>query len=86
MMVKPVRLPPGRAKLVTKPSPTTSPPPKKTIGIVEVALFAANIPAEPPPAAITSTWRLTRSAANAGSRSPWPSAHRYSIATFRPSS
>ena len=36
-------------------------------------------------AKITATRRLTRSAASAGSRWYWPSAHRYSIATFRPS-
>src|SRR4051812_44998042 len=38
--------------------------------------------ATPPPAAITSTWRRTRSAANAGSRSYSPPAKRYSTATF----
>jgi hypothetical protein len=41
----------------------------KTMGIVEVALFAARAEAVPPLAAITSTLRPTRSAANAGSRS-----------------
>ena len=38
----PVRLPPGRARLATRPSLTGSPPLKKTIGIVEVAVFAAS--------------------------------------------
>ena len=38
----PVRLPPGRARLATSPSLTGSPPCLKTIGIVEVALFAAS--------------------------------------------
>src|SRR5438067_7603684 len=61
-------LPPGRARLATKPSPTGSPTAIKKIGIVEVALFAAN-PASPPTAAIKSTLRPTRSVANPGSRS-----------------
>jgi len=56
----------------------------KTIGIVEVAFFAACAGAVPPLVAITSTLRPTRSAANAGSRSWPPSAQRYSIATFCP--
>lgn len=55
----------------------------KTIGIVEVALFAAGAPGVPP-VAIKSTLRLTRSAAKAGNRSKWPSAERYSIDTFCP--
>jgi hypothetical protein len=42
MRLKPVRLPPGRARLVTKPPPIGSPMPAKTIGIVEVAFFAAS--------------------------------------------
>ena len=64
----PVRLPPGRARLATSPSPTGSAPPLKTIGIVEVALVAANAPGGLV-AMIKSTLRPTRSAANAGSRS-----------------
>ena len=67
MYVTPVTLPPGRARLATKPSVTGSPLPVKTMGIVEVAFFAGR--ADPPVAAITSTLRATRSAANAGSRS-----------------
>src|ERR1700730_171245 len=39
-LLTPVRLPPGRARLATRPNPTGSPP-EKTIGIVEVAPFAA---------------------------------------------
>jgi hypothetical protein len=65
--LKPVTLPPGRARLATRPPPTGSLTPVKTIGIVEVAFFAAS--AEGPLAAITSSLRPTRSAANAGSRS-----------------
>ena len=41
----------------------------KTIGIVEVAFFAASAEGVPPLVTITSTLRPTRSAANAGSRS-----------------
>src|SRR6516165_12565749 len=51
------------ARLATRPSSAGSAPLKKTIGIVEVALFAARTTVSPP-AAITSTLRLTRSAAN----------------------
>jgi len=68
MVLKPVTLPPGRARLATRPIATGSPPLKKTIGIVEVWLFAASTAASPL-AAITSTLRPTRSAANAGNRS-----------------
>ena len=63
----PVRLPPGRARLATRPSLTGSSGLTKTMGIVVVAALAAN--AEPPVAAITATWRRTNSAASAGSRS-----------------
>ena len=41
-MLKPVRLPPGRAKLATNPFVTGSAPTTETIGIVEVAFFAAS--------------------------------------------
>ena len=67
MLLKPVRLPPGRARLATKPAPTGSATPAKTIGIVEVALFAASAGGVPPNVTIKSTLRLTRSAAKAGS-------------------
>jgi hypothetical protein len=43
----PVILPPGRLRLVTKPSSTGSAPTKKTIGTVEVAALAANAAAVP---------------------------------------
>src|SRR6266545_6163542 len=41
-VAKPVRLPPGRARLATSPCSTGSPPLQKTIGIVAVAAFAAS--------------------------------------------
>ena len=83
-VVAPVRFPPGRLKLVTSPCSTGSLPVTNTIGIVEVAALAGS-PVGVPVAAITLTCRRTRSAANAGRRSYWPSADRYSIFTFRPS-
>ena len=83
--VTPVRFPPGRFKLATRPASTGSAPVRKTIGIVAVAVLAASAAVFPPVAAITVTWRRTRSAANACSRSYWSPAQRYSIATLRPS-
>jgi hypothetical protein len=67
--LKPVRLPPGRARLATSPAATGSLTRVKTIGIVEVALFAASAERMVPLATIKSTLRPTRSAANAGSLS-----------------
>jgi len=70
MVLKPVTLLPGRPKLATRPASTGSgPTPVKTIGIVEVALFAACAEATPPVVAITSTFWPTRSAASAANRS-----------------
>ena len=79
----PVALPPGRLKLLTRPSWTGSKPLANTMGIVAVAAFAAN--AEP--WSVTTsivTCRRTSSVAITGKRSCWPSAKRYSIATLRP--
>jgi hypothetical protein len=64
----PVALPPGRARLATRPSLTGSSAMLKTMGMVVVAALAANAAATPN-AAITETWRRTSSAASAGSRS-----------------
>ena len=66
--VRPVTLPPGRARLWAQPSRTGSLPDRVTIGIVAVALRAASR-AGWPPARITSTLRRTSSAAIAASRS-----------------
>src|SRR5262249_11920173 len=79
------KLPPGRARLVTKPSLTGSSPVMKTMGIVGVAPLAATTAGGPPTVANTATCRRTNSAANAGSRSIMFSAERYSITTFSPS-
>src|SRR5262249_19490792 len=83
-LVQPVTLPPGRLMLATSPSATGSAAVEKTIGIVVVDAFAATTD-EVPAAAITATGTRTSSAANAGNRSMWSSAQRYSIVTFRPS-
>jgi hypothetical protein len=53
-LVTPVALPPGRLKLGTSPSATGSAAVEKTIGIVVVAAFAANV-AGVPAAASTAT-------------------------------
>src|SRR6516165_9252525 len=71
----PVRLPPGRARLATRPSLTGSWATIKAIGIVVVAALAAGA-AVVALAAITVTCRRTSSAANSGSRSFWSSAKR----------
>src|SRR5262249_30617640 len=55
-----------------------------TIGIVAVAFCAGGI-AVGPPVTITSTFKFTSSDARSGSRSNFPSAHRYSIWIFFPS-
>ena len=47
-MVTPVRFSPGRARLSISPVSTASLPVVKTIGIVEVAVFAARAEAAPP--------------------------------------
>jgi hypothetical protein len=52
-------LPPGRAKLATMPAATGSSPIAKTIGIIEVAAFAASAETMPPVVAIKSTSRAT---------------------------
>src|SRR5262249_3370778 len=57
--------------------------PTNTMGMVVVAAFAANA-AGGANAAIRSTRLPTRSAANAGSRSYWPSAMRAPTVTSRP--
>src|SRR5262249_19261587 len=72
----PVRLPPGRARLATRPSLTGSSPTLNTMGMVVVAALATNAEEGPPVAAIMATGRRTSSAASAGNRSDWPSAQR----------
>ena len=52
----PVRLPPGRLRLATRPWPTGSAPMVKTIGMVLVAPFAARADAMSPVAAMAATF------------------------------
>ena len=59
-----MRLPPGRAKLATRPSPTGSVPAMKTIGIVEVRYRRER--GEPPLATIRSTLRLDQVGGQSG--------------------
>ena len=80
----PVTLPPGRARLATKPAPTGSPAFAITMGMVVVALLAANA-AGVPETTIRSTLRRTKSAASSGRRSGFCSANRYSMVIFFPS-
>src|SRR6266851_5666923 len=80
---RPVTLPPGRARLAARPLPTGSFANARTIGIVDVACFAAT-PA-PPEVTMTSTLSRANSAAISPKRSLRPSAQRYSIATVLPS-
>src|ERR1700738_5605593 len=72
-ILTPVALPPGRARLATRPSFTGSSPTPKTSGIVVVAALAANAAGLLPGVAITATRRRTRSATSDGRRSYWPS-------------
>ena len=80
----PVTLPPGCARLVTRPVPTGSTELVITMGMVLLAPFAADGVA-PPEVTITSTFSRTRSAASSGSRSDFCSANRYSMVIFFPS-
>jgi hypothetical protein len=68
---KPVTLPPGRARLATKPAPTGSPMFVITTGMVVVALLTANA-GDVAETMIRSTLRRTKSAARLGKRSNFP--------------
>ena len=82
----PVTLPPGRARLSTRPVSTGSAErPVITMGIVLVAFLATPIGLIPPATRMISTLRRTSSAARSGSRSRFPSAYRYSMVMFCPS-
>ena len=77
----PVTLPPGRARLATIGDEVAT---ANTIGVVDVACFAATTFAIPD-VTMTSTFSRTKSAAILAKRSPLPSPHPYSIAIVRPS-
>jgi ABC-type uncharacterized transport system substrate-binding protein len=72
------------ARLATKPLPIGFPAAANTMGMTDVACFAATTFAVPD-AIITSTLSRTNSAANSAKRSLRPSPQRSSIATVRPS-
>ena len=77
-------LPPGRARLATNPLPTGSVSVAMTMGTVVVASLAARVTVGPV-VTIKSTLRRTSSAASAARRSNFPSAYRYSMTMFFPS-
>src|SRR4029453_8154187 len=78
----PVTLPPGRAKLATRPLPMGSAAINMTMGILAVACLAAWTGASPPAAAMISTGRPTSSTASAESRSSCPSAGARPLSRF----
>ena len=78
----PVTLPPGRARLSTRPASTGSTPaPTIMMGIVLVAFLAGFTKSPPPATTMTSTLRRTSSATSSGARSGFVSVYRYSVAT-----
>ena len=81
---RPVTLPPGRARLATMPLPTGSAAAANTIGITDVACFAA-MTAGVVCVTMTSTLSRTNSATISAKGSARPSAQRYSMVTVRPS-
>ena len=83
-MLIPVKFPPGRARLVTRPSLAGSSAATKRIGIVAVVALAANA-AGTVAVAITATRRRARSSASAGNLSISFWAERYKTDTFSPS-
>ena len=81
--MKPVALPPGRARLSTKPAPTGSPTTGNTIGTVRVA--CSNGPTvEAPWARMTSGASAANSAACLRISAALVVAQRVSIRTLRP--
>ena len=81
MLASPVMLPPGRARLLTKPEPIGSVAGVITIGTVAVARWAAAI-AGVATATITSGLRAMSSAASAGRSWKGPCAARFSTTTI----
>ena len=80
--MKPVALPPGRARLSTKPAPTGSATPANTIGMVRVSL-SNDARAGVELARMTSGASATNSVADFRMRSASPSPKRVSICTLR---
>jgi hypothetical protein len=84
-IVNPVALPPGRAKLVTKPAPTGSMTCTNTIGRVRVACRSGTTVVVPVAATRTSGASATNSAACLRTSSALVVAQRVSTRTFPPS-
>ena len=82
-IANPVMLPPGRAKLATKPLPTGSPTRTKRIGIVEVS-FCRIAVTKLEVGTIRSGEALTSSLAKVRALSGSPPVHRMSIRMLRP--
>src|SRR5262249_4839583 len=82
--MKPVALPPGRDRLLTKPEPTGSGTITNTIGTVWVA-WSTYVVVAPPVATITSGASAANSTASFRRVSVLPLPQRYSICTLRPS-
>jgi len=78
---RPVTFPPGRASDATRPATNGSPAGANTIGISDVALFAATVGGVPD-VKMTSTFERTNSAAMSSKRCV--AAHRYSITIGTP--
>ena len=76
--------PPGRARLATSPAPTGSDGAHDDRDRGR-RLLGSQSARRAPAVTMTSTFSRTSSAARAGSRSGLPSAYRYSITTFWPS-
>ena len=81
--MKPVALPPGRARLSTKPAPTGSVMIGNTIGTVRVAC-SSGLTVAVPLARMTSGASATNSAACLRISAASPAAQRVSIRTLRP--
>jgi hypothetical protein len=82
--MKPVALPPGRARLLTRPAPTGSATPTNTIGTVRVAC-SNGAAVDVPPATMTSGLSAVNSAACLRMLSALAAGQRVSIRTLRPS-
>src|SRR5262245_19299228 len=77
---RPVTLPPGRAREATRPVPTGSPAVANTIGMTDVACFAATVGGVED-VTMTSTFSRTNSAAISANCSVRPSAQRKWVGT-----
>jgi hypothetical protein len=82
-MASPVTLPPGRARLATRPAATGSPMVVMTIGVVVVARWTARTTGGPPDATMRSILRRRSSATRSGSDSYFPFADRSGSGTPR---